>query len=101
MDAEAVNAGLPPGGFVAGIMADSGDDSSRTFTAARQASQRLAHLARRVAAPRTPPVPPNLRGVIEAHRAHHPKADVALVVRAYETAFRLHDGQMRRSGDPY
>ncbi|MCW2758421.1 MAG: bifunctional (p)ppGpp synthetase/guanosine-3,5-bis(diphosphate) 3-pyrophosphohydrolase, partial [Nocardioidaceae bacterium] len=34
-------------------------------------------------------------------RANHPKADLALIERAYDTADRLHAGVMRRSGDPY
>lgn len=34
-------------------------------------------------------------------RRHDPRADVALVLRAYEVAKRWHEGQMRRSGEPY
>ena len=34
-------------------------------------------------------------------RSHHPKADVRLLQRAYEVAERCHDGQFRKSGDPY
>ena len=34
-------------------------------------------------------------------RAAHPKADVRDVQRAYEIAEAAHEGQMRRSGDPY
>jgi len=34
-------------------------------------------------------------------RAHHPKADLALVERAYRTAERHHHGQLRKSGDAY
>jgi GTP pyrophosphokinase len=34
-------------------------------------------------------------------RKRHPKADVSLVVRAYLLAERYHDGQFRRSGEPY
>jgi GTP diphosphokinase / guanosine-3',5'-bis(diphosphate) 3'-diphosphatase len=34
-------------------------------------------------------------------RAHHPKADVRTVERAYEVAAHWHKDQKRRSGDPY
>ncbi|HEY5229393.1 MAG TPA: bifunctional (p)ppGpp synthetase/guanosine-3',5'-bis(diphosphate) 3'-pyrophosphohydrolase [Galbitalea sp.] len=34
-------------------------------------------------------------------RVHHPKADTALIERAYATAERAHSGQLRRSGEPY
>ncbi|MCK9895504.1 RelA/SpoT family protein, partial [Frankia sp. AgB32] len=103
MDAETVGAGLPAGGGLSPALsrADGGDDASRALTAARQASVRLAHLARRMASPRMSQVPPELRDVVEAHRDYHPRADVAALVHAYGVAERLHAGQMRRSGDPY
>ncbi|WBU38676.1 RelA/SpoT family protein [Homoserinibacter sp. YIM 151385] len=34
-------------------------------------------------------------------RSHHPKADLALIERAYAAAERAHDGQQRKSGEPY
>ncbi|MFC4244570.1 RelA/SpoT family protein [Gryllotalpicola reticulitermitis] len=34
-------------------------------------------------------------------RQHHPRADIALIERAYNTAERAHAGQTRRSGEPY
>jgi len=34
-------------------------------------------------------------------RSHHPKSDPALIERAYAAAERAHDGQTRRSGEPY
>ena len=34
-------------------------------------------------------------------RANHPKADLALLERAYDTAEKHHRGQVRKSGDPY
>ena len=104
MNAETAGAGLPAGGGFSPSLASRSDgeaESSRTLTAARQASSRLAHLARRVAAPRMPYIPPELRPVIEAHRDFHARADISLVVRAYNVAEKLHAGQMRRSGDPY
>ncbi|MDO5498912.1 MAG: bifunctional (p)ppGpp synthetase/guanosine-3',5'-bis(diphosphate) 3'-pyrophosphohydrolase [Propionibacteriaceae bacterium] len=34
-------------------------------------------------------------------RSNHPKADTAVVERAYRTAEHYHRGQLRKSGDPY
>ncbi|WP_448810170.1 RelA/SpoT family protein [Agromyces bauzanensis] len=34
-------------------------------------------------------------------RMHHPKGDLALVERAYTVADRAHEGQKRKSGEPY
>ncbi|WP_235510733.1 RelA/SpoT family protein [Curtobacterium sp. Leaf261] len=39
--------------------------------------------------------------LIRTVRTHHPKADVTLIERAYTTAERAHDGQKRKSGEPY
>ncbi|MFT4123350.1 MAG: bifunctional (p)ppGpp synthetase/guanosine-3',5'-bis(diphosphate) 3'-pyrophosphohydrolase [Microbacteriaceae bacterium] len=39
--------------------------------------------------------------LVRTARAHHPKADVALIERAYAAAERAHRGQRRRSGEPY
>ena len=44
---------------------------------------------------------PVLEPMFRAVRANHPKADLALLERAYDTAERHHRGQMRKSGDPY
>ncbi|WP_371302302.1 bifunctional (p)ppGpp synthetase/guanosine-3',5'-bis(diphosphate) 3'-pyrophosphohydrolase [Nocardioides sp.] len=44
---------------------------------------------------------PVLDPLFNAVRANHPKADLALLERAYTTAERYHRGQMRKSGDPY
>ncbi len=42
-----------------------------------------------------------LKEVLNAYRARHPKADTTLITRAYEVAEVAHRGQSRRSGDPY
>ncbi|MDF0515201.1 bifunctional (p)ppGpp synthetase/guanosine-3',5'-bis(diphosphate) 3'-pyrophosphohydrolase [Agromyces sp. H3Y2-19a] len=39
--------------------------------------------------------------LIRTVRMHHPKADVALIERAYTVADRAHEGQKRKSGEPY
>ena len=58
---------------------------------------RLARMGPRSATVTNPVLEPLLRAV----RANHPKADLALLERAYATAERFHEGQMRKSGDPY
>lgn len=42
-----------------------------------------------------------LEPLIAAHRELHPKADIKLLMRAYEVAEQAHRGQYRKSGDPY
>jgi GTP pyrophosphokinase len=44
---------------------------------------------------------PVLEPLFRAVRANHPKADLALLERAYEVAEEHHRGQTRKSGDPY
>src|SRR5689334_22790436 len=44
---------------------------------------------------------PELEPLFRAVKANHPKADLALLERAYTTAEFHHRGQMRKSGDPY
>jgi GTP pyrophosphokinase len=39
--------------------------------------------------------------VIRTVRTNHPKADLTILERAYTTAERAHEGQKRRSGEPY
>ncbi|MDP9028146.1 MAG: bifunctional (p)ppGpp synthetase/guanosine-3',5'-bis(diphosphate) 3'-pyrophosphohydrolase [Actinomycetota bacterium] len=39
--------------------------------------------------------------LLKTVRTHHPKADVALIERAYAAADKAHTGQLRRSGEPY
>ncbi|HET7068503.1 MAG TPA: bifunctional (p)ppGpp synthetase/guanosine-3',5'-bis(diphosphate) 3'-pyrophosphohydrolase [Nocardioides sp.] len=44
---------------------------------------------------------PELEPLFRAIRNNHPKADLALIERAYRTAEHLHGTQMRKSGDRY
>ncbi|MDP9822823.1 GTP pyrophosphokinase [Nocardioides massiliensis] len=44
---------------------------------------------------------PVLEPLFRSIRANHPKADLALIERAYVTAEQAHGTQMRKSGDPY
>src|SRR3954451_4803490 len=44
---------------------------------------------------------PELEPLFRSVRANHPKADLALLERAYRTAEHLHRNQTRKSGDPF
>ncbi|WP_454083959.1 RelA/SpoT family protein [Georgenia sp. Marseille-Q6866] len=44
---------------------------------------------------------PAIEPVLHALRSNHPRADTALIERAFTVAERAHRGQMRKSGDPY
>ncbi|KRF06384.1 GTP pyrophosphokinase [Arthrobacter sp. Soil782] len=58
---------------------------------------RLARLAGRGTTDYSPVLEPLLRTV----RANNPKEDLEFIKRAYEVAERSHEGQKRKSGDPY
>ncbi|MFI8085243.1 RelA/SpoT family protein [Kitasatospora sp. NPDC086009] len=47
------------------------------------------------------PVPDALEPLVQAHRRHHPQADLGLLGRAYRLAEASHRGQKRKSGEPY
>src|SRR3712207_5441399 len=57
--------------------------------------QRLARLG--TSRPQAPVLDPLFKVV----RANHPKADLAVIERAYRTAEKHHGGQLRKSGDAY
>ncbi|KOG37687.1 RelA/SpoT family protein [Streptomyces resistomycificus] len=46
-------------------------------------------------------LPDAIGHVVDAHRAHHPDADLEQLRRAYVLAESSHRGQMRKSGEPY
>ncbi|MFI1397205.1 RelA/SpoT family protein [Streptomyces sp. NPDC020681] len=46
-------------------------------------------------------LPDAIGHVAEAHRAHHPDADMAILHKAYVLAESSHRGQFRKSGEPY
>lgn len=65
------------------------------------ASRRVrARLARRMTSQRSL-VNPVLEPLVAVHRQFHPKADLAILQRAYDVAEERHADQLRRSGDPY
>ncbi|MEO5533687.1 MAG: bifunctional (p)ppGpp synthetase/guanosine-3',5'-bis(diphosphate) 3'-pyrophosphohydrolase [Pseudolysinimonas sp.] len=39
--------------------------------------------------------------LLKTVRTHHPKADIAIIERAYAAAEKAHSGQKRKSGEPY
>ncbi len=72
------------------------EPTAPSSTSARSMRARLARMGTR-SQPQNPVLEPLFRAV----RNNHPKADLGLLERAYTTAERLHDTQMRKSGDPY
>lgn len=44
---------------------------------------------------------PTLEPLLRTVKSKHPKADLDLLVRAYQVAEKYHEGQKRKSGDPY
>jgi GTP pyrophosphokinase len=70
--------------------------TSDTVAGGRGMRARLARMGTRTSTSN-----PVLEPLFRAVRANHPKADLALLERAYNTAERLHGTQMRKSGDPY
>ena len=67
------------------------------FSARQLARASLARIGSRPAATTVPELEPLLQVV----RKTHPKADLSLIEQAYRVAERAHEGQQRKSGDPY
>ncbi|MGE0784689.1 MAG: bifunctional (p)ppGpp synthetase/guanosine-3',5'-bis(diphosphate) 3'-pyrophosphohydrolase [Sandaracinaceae bacterium] len=44
---------------------------------------------------------PRLADIVDKVKSYHPTADVDLIHRAYVYSAKMHDGQLRKSGDPY
>ncbi|MDI9915853.1 RelA/SpoT family protein [Rhodococcus sp. IEGM 1379] len=66
------------------------------------ASRRVrARLARRITGQRNATIRPVLEPLVSLHRELYPKADLALLQRAYDVAEERHSSQRRKSGDPY
>ena len=78
--------------------------SSRATKTTKQSSNTMRSMSARLARSLTGnrvKVNPVLEPLLSIHREFHPKADVELLSRAYDTAERLHEGVFRKSGDPY
>lgn len=95
MSAEATNPASP--GPVAGAMTPA---VPRRKARARIDLRRLGRVAL-LGAPSRDRLPDAIGHVVEAHRAHHPDADLEPLRRAYVLAESSHRGQMRKSGEPY
>ncbi|MBO0842872.1 MAG: bifunctional (p)ppGpp synthetase/guanosine-3',5'-bis(diphosphate) 3'-pyrophosphohydrolase, partial [Nocardioides sp.] len=78
------------------IDSGSGGSAGSSSPSGRSVRARLARMGARTTSGN-----PVLEPLFRAVRANHPKADLALLERAYVTAERLHGTQMRKSGDPY
>ncbi|GAA1480658.1 RelA/SpoT family protein [Gordonia sinesedis] len=90
-----------PGTPVPGASAPASAADSPAPTHNTSASRRVrARLARRMTATRSQ-VRPVLEPLVTLHREIYPKADVGLLQHAYEVADERHQGQVRKSGDPY
>ncbi|MER5991888.1 RelA/SpoT family protein [Streptomyces viridosporus] len=96
MNAEAANPATP-GSVTSGHATPAG---SRRKTRPRIDLRRLGRAA--LLGPATRDRLPDAIGhVVDAHRAHHPDADLEPLRRAYLLAESSHRGQMRKSGEPY
>ncbi|WP_030204509.1 bifunctional (p)ppGpp synthetase/guanosine-3',5'-bis(diphosphate) 3'-pyrophosphohydrolase [Streptomyces sp. NRRL S-87] len=84
----------------AGAEFRSGAAQSRRRGRTRLDLRRLGRAALLGTAPRDR-LPDAIGHVAEAHRAHHPDADLAVLRRAYVLAESSHRGQTRKSGEPY
>ena len=42
-----------------------------------------------------------IAGLLAAYEQHHPKGDTSVIERAFELAASAHEGQYRKSGEPY
>ena len=73
--------------------------SSRLVTGPEQPRLRMRHRLARLGAVRSKSAV--LDPLFRIVRSNHPKADTALLERAYRVAEKYHAGQTRKSGDPY
>ncbi|GGP63526.1 RelA/SpoT family protein [Streptomyces calvus] len=96
MNAEAVNP-ASPGPVTSGHVTAAG---SRRKARPRLDLRRLGRAALLGPAARDR-LPDAIGHVVDAHRAHHPDADLEPLRRAYLLAESSHRGQMRKSGEPY
>ncbi|WP_149546771.1 RelA/SpoT family protein [Streptomyces marokkonensis] len=96
MNAEAVNPATP-GAVTSGHATPTG---SRRKARPRLDLRRLGRAALLGTTARDR-LPDAIGHVVDAHRAHHPDADLEILRRAYLLAESSHRGQMRKSGEPY
>ncbi len=70
-----------------------GNDSAPTSARVRN---RLSRIGGKSGSP-----DPVLDPLLKVYRNTHPKGDVSAIQKAYDIAERMHEGQTRKSGDPY
>ncbi|WP_318214722.1 RelA/SpoT family protein [Streptomyces sp. SCL15-6] len=99
MNAEAVNP-ASPGPVTPPVAGAATPPVPRRKARARIDLRRLGRAALLGSAARDR-LPDAIGHVVEAHRAHHPDADIDPLRRAYLLAESSHRGQMRKSGEPY
>ncbi|MCF2532616.1 RelA/SpoT family protein [Yinghuangia soli] len=84
---------------------DTDRNAERSGRSARRPVQRLSLAAATFliggGRKRSPEALETLIPLVQVHRAHHPKADLALLQRAFQVAELSHRGQMRKSGEAY
>ena len=73
---------------------------TRPATAPDQPRMRMRHALARLGAPKNSQAAV-LDPLVKTLRANHPRADIAVIERAYRTAEHYHSGQSRKSGDPF
>ncbi len=96
--------GTPPGASATDPRPRPARQTRQELAPAAQPASPGAGVRRRLArlgAQRGSSVNPVLEPLIKTIRAHHPKADVRTVERAYTVAAHWHRDQRRKSGDPY
>ncbi len=89
--ADALEAGPPP------VVPRHRTGAGEVLPTTSRVLSRIARLGSGRGGSASPLLEPLLRSV----RANHPKADLAVLERAFEVAARAHSGQKRKSGDPY
>ncbi|WP_105973470.1 RelA/SpoT family protein [Streptomyces geranii] len=99
MSAEATNP-ASPGAVTSTSLEQGGTPAPRRRARPRIDLRRLGRAAFLGSAARDR-LPDAIGHVAEAHRAHHPDADLEPLRRAYVLAESSHRGQMRKSGEPY
>ncbi|MFG3104324.1 RelA/SpoT family protein [Streptomyces sp. NPDC048182] len=99
MNAEAVNPASP--GPVTPPVTGAVAPAPRRKSRARIDLRRLGRAALLGGSATRGRLPDAIGHVVEAHRAHHPDADLEPLRRAYLLAESSHRGQMRKSGEPY
>ncbi|MEV7289466.1 HD domain-containing protein [Streptomyces sp. NPDC093252] len=99
MSAEATNPATP-GPVTDAVLGPVAGQAARRKARPRLDLRRLGRAAL-LAAPGRDRLPDAIGHVVDAHRAHHPDADLEPLRRAYVLAESSHRGQMRKSGEPY